>query len=110
MLIRALAKNQIILSMLSRQRGQPDVFYLPGGYSGTPPLDPIPNSTVKRSSANGTTLWESRSLPGILRTSVSPLGCVLGFDRWCLDFGRSVIDLAAGLDRIEPEMGYVAEH
>ena len=31
-----------------------NILRLPGDYSGTPPLDPIPNSTVKRSSADGT--------------------------------------------------------
>ena len=44
-----------------------NILRLPGGYSGTPPLDPISNSTVKRSCADGTTLWESRSSPGIPR-------------------------------------------
>ena len=32
-----------------------NILRLPGDYSGVPPLDPIPNSTVKRSSADGTT-------------------------------------------------------
>jgi hypothetical protein len=50
-----------------------NILRLPGDYSGTPPLDPIPNSTVKRSSADGTTLWESRSLPGIPRMLQNPL-------------------------------------
>src|ERR1700720_1590079 len=49
-----------------------NILCLPGDSSGTPPLDPIPNSTVKRSSADGTTLWESRSSPGILRMFKSP--------------------------------------
>ena len=41
----------------------------PGGYSGGGTPLPIPNREVKPSSADGTaweTLWESRSLPGII--------------------------------------------
>ena len=49
-----------------------DILRLPGDNSGTPPLDPIPNSTVKRSCADGTTSWESRSSPGMSRMSKSP--------------------------------------
>ena len=44
-------------------------IFLPGGYSGGETPDPIPNSEVKPSSADGTareTEWESRSLPGFL--------------------------------------------
>ena len=38
----------------------------PGGFGGGVTPDPIPNSEVKPSSADDTTtLWESRSLPGI---------------------------------------------
>jgi hypothetical protein len=43
--------------------------YLVGGDSGGVPPEPIPNSEVKPSNADGTagvTLWESRSLPAIL--------------------------------------------
>ena len=40
----------------------------PGDYSGGATPDPIPNSEVKPSSADGTareTVWESRSSPGL---------------------------------------------
>src|SRR5271166_4124918 len=49
-----------------------NILRLPGDNSGTPPLDPIPNSTVKRSCADGTTSWESRSSPGMPRMLKSP--------------------------------------
>src|SRR5271166_3405258 len=51
--------HQIILSTRPAERlaCDPNILRLPGGYSGTPPLDPISNSTVKRSCADGTTLW-----------------------------------------------------
>ena len=47
--------------------GGPD-YRFPGGYCGRVTPDPIPNSVVKPSSADGTaggTLWESRSSPGL---------------------------------------------
>ena len=48
--------------------------YFSGDYSGGETLDPIPNSIVKPSSANGTaweTLRESRTSPGIKLKSLT---------------------------------------
>ena len=41
-------------SVLCRVRGPSSVFGRPGGISGEPVPDPIPNSAVKLPSANGT--------------------------------------------------------
>ena len=48
------------------------VDMLPGGFSGVDPPVPIPNTVVKRTSADDTALateWENRSPPGGISTS-----------------------------------------
>ena len=47
------------------------VIDFPGGFSGGATPDPIPNSVVKPTRADGTSRasdWESRSLPGYIFT------------------------------------------
>ena len=53
------------------------VDMLPGGFSGVDPPVPIPNTEVKRTSADDTALateWENRSPPGGISTSGPPPG------------------------------------
>ncbi len=55
------------------------VNVLPGGSSGVAPPVPIPNTVVKRSSADDTALeteWENRSPPGGISSTVSIPGGV----------------------------------
>ena len=53
------------------------VDMLPGGFSGVDPPVPIPNTEVKRTSADDTALateWENRSPPGGISTQGPPPG------------------------------------
>ena len=65
---------------------------LVGGYSGEGTPDPISNSEVKLSSADGTTTetsWESRSLPTFLSTK-KPLAPFIGTGGFLAFLGRKI--------------------
>ena len=58
------------------------VDILPGGFSGVDPPVPIPNTAVKRTSADDTALeteWENRSPPG----GISARGPLPGLNNHC---------------------------
>ena len=61
----------------ARERCRPRAHRFSGDYCGGATPDPIPNSEVKPSSADGTagvTLWESRSLPDLWAGSLRGTG------------------------------------
>src|SRR5262245_13408984 len=63
-----------------------DCHPIPGGDAGGATPVPIPNTEVKPSRADGTALvtaWESRSLPGLIRTQRGPVGPLWRFWRCC---------------------------
>src|SRR5688572_17539089 len=74
------SKGRLCQPELSREVWNPSGFHhqqLSGGHTGGATPDPIPNSEVKPSRADGTaggTLWESRSSPGNISAGRNPKG------------------------------------